>query len=170
MKTFLYAALLRFIMVAEVREILGVARKPLVQAGGEIQQLQAGDTLLAPVSEVAIITLTNGDAGNHVLGDAVYISAADTAKKAKADAAGTKDVLAFATATISTSTTGAYQTDGILAGLTGLTAGAVYYLSATTAGLITNSAPSSVGQYVVRVGIAISTTELEINIERAFLL
>lgn len=146
------------------------ARKPLVLVSGEIAQLPAGDTLSAPVSEVALLTLTNGDAGNHVLGDVVYISAADTAKKAKADAAGTKDAMAFATATIATSTTGSYQTDGLLAGMAGLTAGAVYYVSPTTAGVITSTAPSTTGQFVTRVGIAVSTTELLIQFERSIAL
>jgi hypothetical protein len=146
------------------------ARKPLVLNSGEIQQLQSGDTLSAPISEVAVITLTNGDAGNHVLGNVVYISAADTAKTAKADASGTTNALAFATATITNGTTGAYQTDGILSGLTGLTAGAVYYLSDSTTGAMTSTAPSTLGHYVVRLGTALSTTELEIRIERAILL
>jgi hypothetical protein len=146
------------------------ARKPLVLVSGEIQQLQSGDTLSGPVAEVGLIALTNGDAGAHAIGDAVYISAADTAKKAKADASGTKDVFGVAIGTISGAAVGNYQTDGVLAGLSGLTAGAIYYLSAATAGLLTVTPPSSVGQYVVRVGIAISTTELDINIERSILL
>lgn len=146
------------------------SRKPLVLVNGEIQQLQAGDTLNAPVTEVDLVTLTNGDAGNHVIGDAVYISAADTAKKAKADAGSTSAAIGFATATITNGVTGSYQTSGVLAGLTGLTAGAIYYVSAATGGLITNTAPSTTGQYVIRVGVAISTTELNIDIERAILL
>lgn len=146
------------------------ARKPLVLVGGEIQQIQSGDTLNAVVSEVDVVTLTNGDSGAHAIGDVVYISAADTGKKAKADASGTKDAVALATGAISNGVTGSYQTSGVLAGLSGLTAGAVYYLSAATAGAMTTTAPSSAGQYVVRIGIAISTTELMIDIERPILL
>lgn len=146
------------------------ARKPLVLNAGEIQQLQTGDTLLAAVSEVALIALTNGDVGAHALGDFVYISAADTAKKAQGNAIATKEAIAVATGAISAAAVGSYQTDGIVAGLTGLTAGAIYYLSAATAGLMTTTAPSTTGQYVVRVGIAISTTELELRIERPILL
>ncbi len=145
-------------------------RKALVLVGGEIQQLQAADSLGGPVAEVAMLTLTNDDSGNHVLGDVVYIDAADGVKKAKADAAATAKAFAFATATITNGATGSYQTDGILAGLTGLTAGAAYYLSATTAGAMTSTAPSTVGQYVTRLGRAISTTEFEISIEREILL
>lgn len=145
-------------------------RKPLVLVAGEIQQLQAGDTLDASASEVDVISLTNGDVGAHALGDVVYISAASTGRKAQANAVGTKDAIAFAKGAISAAAVGSYQTDGILSGLVGLTAGVVYYLSAATAGLMTNTAPSTIGQYVVRLGIAISTTELEIQIERPILL
>ena len=58
----------------------------------------------------------------------------------------------------------------MLSGLTGLTAGATYYLSAATAGAMTVTPPSTVGQYVVRLGKALSTTEFEIRIERPVLL
>lgn len=146
------------------------SRKPLVLNGGEIQQLQAGDTLNATVNEVDIISLTNGDASAHALGDVVYISAADTAKKAKSDASPTNRALAVAIAAISAAAVGSYQSDGIIAGLTGLTAGAFYYLSDATAGLMTTTAPTTTGSYVTRLGIAISTTEFELRIERSILL
>lgn len=143
------------------------ARKPLVLVSGEIAQLPAGDSIAGPVSEVDVITLTNGDAGAHALGDVVYISAADTGKKAKADATGTKDAIAFATGAVSSAASGIYQSDGLITGLSGLTAGAVYYLSAATAGVMTTTAPSTTGQWVVRLGIAKSTTEFDIAICRA---
>lgn len=146
------------------------SRKPLVLNGGEIEQLQASDTLVGAFGAIDSIVLTNGDTGAHALGDIVYISAANTGKKAKADAAGTKEAIAFAMGAITNGTTGSYQTDGVISGLTGLSAGSVYYLSATTAGAMTNVAPTTAGQYVVRVGRAVSTTELEIEIERPILL
>ena len=145
-------------------------RKALVLVGGEIAQLPAGDTLAGPIAEIELQSLTNGDAGNHVIGDIVYISAADTVKKAKADAAGTKDAVAVATATIANATTGFYQFSGVIGGLSGLTAGAIYYLSAATAGLMTTTAPSTTGQYVCRLGIALSTTELFLDTERSIAL
>lgn len=141
-------------------------RKPLVLVGGEIQQLQAGDTLAGPFGEVDTMSATNADAGAHALGDVVYSFGNNTVKKAQANAVGTKDALAVAMAAIGAGTPGSYQTDGIIGGLTGLVAGTVYYLSAATAGLITSVAPSAAGQYVVRIGIAISTTELELQIQR----
>lgn len=145
-------------------------RKPLVLVAGEMQQLQPGDSLSGPFTEVDTVVLTNGDATSHVLGEIVYISAVDTGKRAKADAVGTKEAIAFAMGAITNGTTGNYQTGGILAGLSGLTVNAPYYLSAATAGAMTTAAPSAAGQYVVRLGLAISATELMINIERSVLL
>lgn len=145
-------------------------RKALVLVSGEIQQLQSGDTLGGPVAEVGLVSLTNSDAASTAIGEAMYIFGADAVKKAKADAAGTAQVACFATAVITSTGTGNFQFDGVLAGLTGLTAGSVYYLSAATAGAITTTAPSTTGQYVTRVGTALSTTELDINIQRFILL
>lgn len=144
-------------------------RKPLVLVGGEIQQLQTGDTL-GITSETGQLTLTNSDAAASAIGDVYYVFGSDSVKKAKADAAGTANGVAIATAVISAAATGVFQFDGVVTGLSGLTAGTVYYLSAATAGLLTSTAPSTVGQYVVRMGIAISATEFLIQPERPILL
>ena len=56
--------------------------------------------------------------------------------------------------------------DAVTAQVGGLTPGAVYYLSPTTAGNLTAIAPSGSGEYMVRVGRAISATRMEIMIER----
>ena len=146
------------------------ARKPLVVVNGRIQQLQSGDTLAASTTEVDVITMTNADSGSHALGDVVYIFGAGSVKKARANAAGTADAIAFATAAISASASGSYQTNGYLAGFSGLTAGARYYLSEATAGLYTATAPTTVGQLVPPLGFALSTTEMWIDIEPAILL
>jgi hypothetical protein len=145
-------------------------RKALVLVGGEIQQLQSGDTLAGPIAETEIQQWTNGDAGSHALGDVVYISAADTVKKAQANAAGTKEAIAFATGTVANGAVGGYQSAGLLAGLTGLTAGTIYYLDSASPGGKVTTAPSTAGQYVVRLGIAVSTTEFLIDIRRPILL
>lgn len=146
-------------------------RKPLVIVNGRIQQLQADDTLDAGVVEVDVITMTNGDSGSHTLGEVVYISDASEVKKAKANAAGTADAIAFVKdASISASASGMYQTSGYLAGFTGLTPGAKYFLDASTAGAMTETAPTSAGQLVVSLGFALSTTEFWIEIEEAILL
>lgn len=104
----------------------------------------------------------------------VYIVTADKIAPAKADAVETTKVVALATAAVAISAAGICQTEGVLVATTaqwdvvtggagGLTAGSVYYLSNVTAGLITTTAPTT--GYVVEVGQAISTTELNICIK-----
>lgn len=146
------------------------SRKALVLVNGEIAQLPVGDTLSGPVTEVDLISLTNSDAAAAVAGEWFYIFGADSLKKAKADAAATVEAFFVAVAAISAGTTGFFQSDGLVTGLSGLTTGATYYLSAATAGAMTVTPPSVVGQYVVRLGKALSTTEFEIRIERPILL
>jgi hypothetical protein len=146
------------------------ARKPLVIVSGQIEQLQSGDTLDAVSTQVSMYNFTNADIAPHAAGDIVYIFSADNVKKATANASGTTKAIAIATTAITNGTSGAYQTDGVLAGLIGLTAGATYFLSDATPGLLTVTAPTSVGSYVVRIGVAVSTTELLIDIQEPILL
>ena len=49
--------------------------------------------------------------------------------------------------------------------ISGLDAGDLFFLSATTAGAITATPPSSAGQAVVRIGEAATATKLSIQIE-----
>ena len=49
--------------------------------------------------------------------------------------------------------------------MSGLNAGDLYFLSASTAGAIVETPPSSAGQAVVRVGEAGTTTKFAIQIE-----
>jgi hypothetical protein len=149
-------------------------RKPLVIISGQLQEIPAGDTLNASVAEIDIVQATNGEVGAIVIGTPVYVSAAGTVKKAAANAGGTRSVLGLVKdVSIAGAASGSIQTDGILTATTGqwdavagttggLVAGSIYYLSAT-AGLLTSTAPVTGGQYVCEVGIAISTTELDIN-------
>lgn len=148
-------------------------KRPLVINSGQIEQLQSGDYI--NVGEIP--QLTNGNAGAVVIGSAVYASAADTYDKARADAVGTVNVIGLAS-DISTAAAGVggVQMDGILTATTaqwdaiagttgGLTFNSYYYLSPTTAGALTATAPSTTGQFIMCVGIAISTTEIKISIK-----
>jgi hypothetical protein len=132
--------------------------------------------------QTGILTLTNGNAGSIVICTPVYISSNNTVDKGKADNSGTKKIIGLVNqASIAsgasglikimgtfTATTG--QWDAVAGTTGGLTANTKYYLSAGTAGLLTATPPSVVGQYVIAVGTAISTTELNINIELSILL
>lgn len=155
------------------------SRKPLVIISGVVQQLPVGDTLNAPITEVDVYSVV-ADAA-FIAGQVVYPSAAGHADKARANAVGTSNVMGFAQAAISSAASGVIQTSGVLTLTTGewdavfgttggLTFNTVYYLSAGTAGLGTATAPSTVGQTVVRLGLALSTVDLLIGIEPYILL
>jgi len=137
-------------------------RKPLVWNGTMVEQLQSGDSIEVPSTGVDVVNLEASVA--LALGDVVYVSAASTVAKSQANAAGTAKVIGLARAAIEANATGEIQTDGILSGLTALTAGSTYYLSADTAGAMVTAAPSETGKFIVKLGTAISTTELEISI------
>lgn len=149
-------------------------KKPIVLNSGQLEQLQSGDY----ISTVDIPQLTNGNAGTIPIGTPVYSSANDAVDKAKGDAVGTANVIGLvADTSILAAAVGGIQMDGILAATTGqwdtvagttggLTKDVIYYLSAATVGAITSTAPSSAGQFVVSIGIAISTTELRIGIKQ----
>lgn len=148
---------------------------PLVVYSGLPGQLLSTDTLSVPgIAAGDVIQQTNDEAGPIVIGTPVYNDANDGVKKAKADASGTKDVIGIVlTASIANATPGSIQTTGVITATTGqwdtafgtsggLTKGTRYFLSATTSGLGTSTAPSTTGQFVVLLGIAISTTELSL--------
>ncbi len=151
-------------------------RKPLVIVDGRIRQIAASDTVDAQISEVDVVNQQNNNAGAIVIGSPVYNDGAGTVDLALADAAATVEVLGLVKdVTIAAAASGAIQTDGIMAATTaqwdvitgdtgGLTAGSVYYLDPSTAGKLTKTAPTAVGDFVVRTGKAISTTEMEITI------
>jgi hypothetical protein len=99
-----------------------------------------------------------------------------TVKKSQANALGTTDILGIVKdASVAASALAAVQTDGQISATAaqwdavtgqtgGLTAGSVYYLSATTAGQMTTTAPTTAGQYVGRIGKALSSTVFDLAI------
>jgi len=155
-------------------------RKPLVINAGQIQQIQTGDTLDVNLTgEVDTVSLENENAGTIVIGCPVYCSDVDKVDKAQANAVATVEVLGLVQdVTILTTASGNIQTDGVLTATTGqwdaitgdtggLTAGSVYYLDPDTAGMLTTTVPPDAGDFVLRVGKAISATGLEISILNA---
>lgn len=134
---------------------------PLVLTNGQIEQLQTGDTVSLPASD---ITLTAGATGPSIR-DVMYVSAAGIVSKAQANAQATSQAFGFAIAAAAGGAACTVRTDGTLTGFTALTAGSPVFLDITTAGAITQTAPSTVGQFVTRLGIAINTTDIEIEIQ-----
>lgn len=121
-------------------------------------------------------SFTNGEVSSIAIGRAVYCSAAGSVKLANANAAGTTIVVGLvAASSIASAASGSIANSGFLTATTGewdavtgqsggLTFGSTYYLSNSTAGALTTTAPAS--GYVVAVGVAMSTTKMAIQINR----
>ena len=105
-------------------------------------------------------------------GDALYMRTSD-GQVGKASAAdGTIEnatVVGFANATVSANSTVKVIVTGLKT-LSSLNAGDLFFLSDSTAGAITTSAPSGAGKAVTRVGEASTATDLAIHIEPPILL
>jgi hypothetical protein len=126
--------------------------------------------------------MTNDNAGSIVICQPVYTKVNGNVDLARANASGTTEVLGLVHDTsIAASASGNILVDGVLTATTGqwdavtgdsggLTPGSIYYLSAATAGNLTKTAPTTVGQYVVRVGRAISATKMDLMIMAPILL
>ena len=104
-------------------------------------------------------------------GDALYLRESD-GKAGKALANGSSDqarVIGFADTAASSGNSVKCLVAGVLDYPSTIDPGDVYFLS-TTAGAIATTAPSTSGQYVVRVGEGATTTELSIQIQSPVLL
>lgn len=127
----------------------------LVYLGGTWADASGLGTPTASIQASEAIT------GGHVLNLYTSSGAARIRKANATDA--TKPANAFALASISSGASGAiYFAGQIITGLSGLTPGTAYYLD-TTGGALTATPPSSSGNGVQEVGIALSATTLLFN-------
>lgn len=154
-------------------------RKPLVvSANGRYEELPAADTLDAAVAEKDVVTLTNSQGSIINKCQPVYAFGAGTVKLAKADAEGTAGptVGLVADASIADTASGTIFTDGVLSattgqwdavtgGVGGLTPGTQYFLSTATAGNLQTTVASTANHCIVKIGTAVSATEMEVSIE-----
>ena len=84
-----------------------------------------------------------------------------TLKVRKADASSEKPADGFVSENVTSGNNAlVFQLPGTITGLTGLTAGAKYYLSGTTPGGVATTPPSGAGKIAQFLGFAKSTTEL----------
>jgi hypothetical protein len=104
------------------------------------------------------------EAHGFAVGDILYLNGS-TYTKAVASAANTAEVVGVVSKVGSVDTF-ELTVSGEITGLTGLTAGGVYFLSATTPGLLTLTEPSVVGQISLPVGVASSATTLYVAPKR----
>lgn len=159
-------------------------RLPLViGANGLVQQLQSGDQIVNATAQTDIRLLLNGESSLAiVIGAPVYISAAGTMKRAQANAAATSKVIGLGyDVSTAAAASGNAALNGLLVATTaqwdavtgqtgGLTPGSTYFLDPTTVGKLTVTAPTTVGQSVVQVGVALSATDMNLTVTPPILL
>jgi len=143
-------------------------KKPLVITNGNIERLQPGDSLDLER------TVTKTANGALPIATPVYTQGGN-ATPAQADSQPTTRVIGLVQAAAADTDPVEVQVDGIVEALStewdavtgetgGLTEGAQYYLSADTAGQLTQTAPDAFGEFVVPVGVALSATEMDVEI------
>lgn len=159
-------------------------KKPLVLGDDGLPRLIRADEILdASSKEVDQVALVNDEASAILIGSPVYVSGNMKVKLAKADGIATKNCLGLVTEeAIMNGVSGNIQTDGqlvasklawdIVLGVTpdpvgnpngtGLTPGAMYYLSETVAGNLKVTPPTS--GWIQRIGIAVSETVIDLSI------
>jgi hypothetical protein len=122
---------------------------------------------------------TNADGSSIVLGQPVYFTIAPQPSVALAAANANLLVGLVADASIANAAIGKIRIGGVLEqaaaaweaitdGATGIAGGETVYVSPTTPGKLTTTAPSTSGQYITVVGIAMSTTLLQLQIAAPF--
>ena len=128
---------------------------PALDGGGRI------DSTMMPVgigADTASITTSEDLAAGDIV-DIYDVTGTATARKADGASAG-KYATGFVLASTTSGSNATVYFEGQNNQLTGLTAGSRMYLSATTPGAITATAPTGTGQVVQYVGRAISATAI----------
>lgn len=147
-------------------------KKPLALYDGEVKQLQPGDNVSNPETIERVFTSLS------VICQPVYADANGSVDLANASAEATSDAIGLAAEGVAAAASGAVLVDGVLPAttgewdaVTGLVGGLVvdqkYWLDTST-GLLTDSTglPAAVGEWVVEMGIALSTTEMLVRPRR----
>ena len=100
------------------------------------------------------------------LGEIVYISAADTVSLADVSGAGAASrVIGMAGETVTSGNPIKICSDGVIPGLSTLTAGARYFSNPAAAGGITTTVPAGSGNKIIQIGFAKSATEMQLQID-----
>ena len=126
------------------------------------------DGRLTAAADVHIPITTYLTAGeNLTAGDMIGVNASGQAVRANANSCDTRAIGAIVSSFSSSATAKVYTSKFKLTGLSGLTAGGRYYLS-TTAGQVTDTFDLTSTYIVQSVGIAVSSTELLVDIGLAW--
>lgn len=145
----------------------------VTSAASKIAQLDGAgrlDVSVMPVgigADTAVIQASeNLAAGDYVN---VHNSGGARVRKADASAAG-KEAHGFVIAAVLSGASATVYFEGSNTAVAGKTPGATQYLSAATAGLTTEAAPSGAGQVVQKVGVATSATVINSECQQTIVL
>lgn len=147
----------------QVREVQGLTTSSGVGDAGKIPQLDASgrlDNSLMP-SGIGADTEVMASSENLAAGDLVNVwNDAGTRKARRADASNGRRVHGFVLAGVTSPANATVYFSGDITGLTSLTPGNPMYLSGSTPGASTATAPSTAGQISQEIGVAISATAI----------
>lgn len=147
-------------------EYAGVLASAGAGSSGEFPALDAAGKLDVTFFPTSIgqdaVTAVAGEA--LAAGDFVYFNGSGQVMKADADTLA-KAAQGYVLASVASSGTATVYFDDSNTGLSGLTPGAIYYLSAT-AGTVSTTAPTTSGHIVQEVGFASSATNLRVSIKK----
>lgn len=107
-------------------------------------------------------------------GQPVYMKGNGHIDQAQADDLSTTRVVGILVSDATATTSATFVKDGSVSmadwtnviGSADLTTGSIYYLSAGSPGLLTTTAPTTAGQFVCKIGQAVSTTKLALEIQQ----
>jgi hypothetical protein len=148
-----------------------ITRAPLVNIGGVLSELPKTEVLQGfPMEGTNVMTGANGAGVAIKKGMAANVDSAGKLRLSNASDANAYNVLGLASSDIAVDGMGSIMLEGIMekadwtdvAGTTALTPGAFYFLSATTAGMISTDQPDT--GYSVRLGVALGTTKLKLTL------
>jgi hypothetical protein len=120
------------------------------------------DTTLLPAAALSGADSISVQASeNLAAGDLVNIHDATGARVRKADASNGYVAHGYVLAAVTSGQNATVYKEGTITGLTGKTIGVPQYLSATVAGEMVETAPTTAGHIVQRIGISFSATEVD---------
>lgn len=147
-----------------IQEVVATVTSAGAGDEGKIVALDAAGKLDSSVMPVGIGADTKSLTASENLsaGDLVNVwNDSGTAKARKADASSaSKRAHGFVLSSVTSGATATVYFEGTITGLSSLTIAGTYFLSGTTPGIITTTAPSTATHIVQQIGVAISATEL----------
>ena len=147
-------------------EVEGTVTSAGAGDAGKIPALDSSgklDNSLMP-SGIGVDTEVMATSENLSAGDLVNIwNDSGTRKARKADASNGRRAHGFVLSSSTSPNNATVYMSGDITGLSSLTPGTAYYVSASTAGAATATSPTGTGNYTQEIGIAVSATAISFN-------